>query len=231
MRSGGRAPLVSTRHTLGQRIRGARQVKQDLAHPVRWAKDKLLAPLPEDEELDRPGLQRPGPGKPDPGMTDRLQQQAGETQRRTGQGQQLGGRSDEQPREAHPRGQSERADAAERLGRNGEQTAQVQEGTAAVESPVTVPRDRVSSATSGGAGSSRRNRVEAEKPPRLERVARMAAYASDPEADEAAWLANARRPPTQAQQSGQSLPSTHQHQPPPRAATESAGVPPNAHVI
>ena len=225
VRSGGRAP-APTRKTLGQRIRGARQVKQDLAHPVRWAKDKLLSPLPEDEELDRPRLQRPGPGKPDPGLTDRGQQEAGGTQQRTGQGQQPEGRSDEQRGEAQPSGQSERGDAVERHGRGGEQTAQATKGTAAAEPRVTVAPDQASSDVPGGAGSSHRNRVEAEKPPRLERVARVAAYASDPEADEAAWLANARRSPAPAQPPGQSQPSAHQRQPSPRAATESAGSPP-----
>ncbi len=218
VRSGGRAP-APTRKTLGQRIRGARQVKQDLAHPVRWAKDKLLSPLPEDEELDRPGLQRPGPGKPDPGLTDWGQQEAGGTQRRTGQMSE--GRSGEQRGEAQPPEQFERGDAVERLGHDGEQTARATEVTAAAESRVAVPRDQASSEVAVGAGSSRRNRAEAGKPPRLERVARVAAYASDPEADEAAWLANARRPP--AQSPGQSQPSTHQCEPPPRAATEFAG--------
>lgn len=226
VRSGGRAPLVSTRKTLGQRIRGARQAKQDLAHPVRWAKDKLLSPLPEDEELDLPRLQRPGPGKPDPGLTDWGQQEVGGTQRRTGRGQQSEGRSDGQREEAQPSGQSERRDAVEQHGRGEEQTAQAAKGTAAAEPRVTPPQDRASSDVPGGAGSSHRNRVEAEKPPRLERVARLAAYASDPEADEAAWLTNARRPPMPAQPPGQSQPPVHQHQPSPRIATESAGAPP-----
>jgi hypothetical protein len=221
VRSGGRAPLVSTRQTFGQRIRGARQTKQDLAHPVRWTKDKLLSPLPEDEELDTPGLQRPGPGKPDPGLADRGQQQAGGTLRWTGQGQQSGGGIDEQPGYARPPGQSERRDAAQRLGRGGEQAAQ---GTAAAEPRVAVARDQSDSDIPGGAGSSRRNRAEAEKPPRLERVARVAAYASDPEADEAAWLANARRSRASAQPPGQLQPSTHQPEPP-RASHEFAGAP------
>jgi hypothetical protein len=226
VRSGGRTPVGSTRQTLGQRIRGARQVKQDLAHPVRWAKDKLLSPLPEDEELDRPGLRRPGPGKPEPGLADRGQQEAGGTQRQTGEGQQSKGHSDEQPREAQVPGQSEGGDVAERLGRDGEQTARTTEGTAAAEPRVAVPREQAGSEVAVGAGSSRQNRAEAEKPPRLERVARVAAYASDPEADEAAWLANARRQPVPAQPPGQQQPPTHRLRSSTRAATESTGSPP-----
>jgi hypothetical protein len=239
VRSGGRAPLVSTRHTFGQRIRGARQAKQDLAHPVRWAKDRLLSPLPEDEELDRPVLQLPGPGKPNQGLTDWGTQQAGGTPRRTGTGQQSGGPSDERPGQAQALEQSERGDAAGRLGRDGERTAQVAEGAAAAaESPVAVPRDQAGSDASGYAGSSHRNQAETKKPPRLERVARVAAYASDPEADEAASLANARRPSARVQPpeqsssvvqsspADQSSPAPHRDHPPPRAATESAGAPP-----
>ncbi len=224
VRSGGQAPAPA-RKTLGQRIRGARQVKQDLAHPVRWAKDKLLSPLPEDEELDRPKLQFPGPGKPDSGLTDRGQQEAGGTQWQTGQRQQSEGHSDEQPRASQAPEQSERGDAVERYGRRDEQTAQATKGTAASEPRVTVARDQAGSDAPGGASSSHRNRVEAEKPPRLERVARLAAYASDPEADEAAWLANARRPPMPAQPPGQSQPPAHRHRPSPRVATEPAGAP------
>ncbi len=223
VRSGGRAP-VSTHKTLGQRIRGARQIKQDLAHPMRWAKDKLLSPLPEDEELERPGLQRPGPGKREPELTDPGQQQAGGKQRPRGQSLKPVSRTDEQP-ETQPPGQSERGDAIERLGRDGGQTAQAGEAATAAESRVAVPLDQAGSEAPGDVDSPHRNRADADKPPRLERVARLAAYASDPEADEAAWLANARRPPAPARSPGQSQASTHQRQPPPRAATESAGTP------
>jgi hypothetical protein len=220
VRSGGRAPAPA-RKTLGQRIRGARQVKQDLAHPVRWVKDKLLSPLPEGEELDRSRPQRPGPGKPAPALTDWGQQEAGGT----GQRQQSEGRGNEQHEKAQPSGQPEHRVAVERYGRGEEQMAQATKGTAAAEPRVTVARDQASPEAPGGADSSHRDRVDAEKPPRLERVARMAAYASDPEADEAAWLANARRRPMPTQPSGQSQPPAHQHQLSPRAATESAGAP------
>ncbi len=224
VRSGGQAP-ASTRKTLGQRIRGARQAKQDLAHPVRWAKDKLLSPSPEDEELDRPGLKRPGPGKREPELTDRGQQQAGGKQRPTGQSLKLASPTDEQP-QTQPLRQSKRGDAIERLDRDGGQTAQAGEGATAAESGVPVPLDQAGSEAPGDADSSRRNRAGANKPPRLERVARVAAYASDPEADEAAWLASARRPPAPERSPGQSQPSTDQRQPPARAATESTGAPP-----
>ena len=223
VRSGGRAP-VPTHKTLGQRIRGARQATQDLAHPMRWAKDKLLSPLPEDEELDKPELQRPRPDKRDPEITEPGQQQAGGKQRPTGQSLKPASRTDEQP-ERQPPGQPERGDAIERLGRDSGQTARAGEGATAAESRVAVPVDQAGSEAHGDADSSRRNRADADKPPRLEHVARVAAYASDPEADEAAWLANARRPPAPARSPGQSQPSTHQRQPP-RTATESAEAPP-----
>ncbi len=225
VRSGGRAP-TPTHKTLGQRIRAVRQIKQDLARPVRWAKDKLLSPLPEDEELDWPRLQRPGPGKPDSGLTDRGQQEAGGIQRRRWQGQQSEGHRDEQREQAQPSGQSEPRDAVERHGRRDEQTAQATKGTAAAGPPVTVAPDQASSDAPGGAGASHRNRVEAEKPPRIERIARVAAYASDPEADEMAWLASARRSPAPAQPPGQSQPPAHQHRRSPGVGTESAGAPP-----
>jgi hypothetical protein len=221
VRSGGRAP-VPTHKTLGQRVRGARQVKRDLAHPVRWAKDKLLSPLPEDEELDKPELQRPRPDKRDAEITDPGQQQAGGEQRPTGQSLKAASRTDERP-ETQP-GQSEREDVIERCGRDSGQTVQAGEGATATESRVAVPLDQTGSEAPVDADSSRRNRVDADKLPRLEHVARVAAYASDPEADEAAWLANAHRPP--AHSPGQSQPSPHQRQPSARAATESAGSPP-----
>ena len=235
VRSGGRAPLVSTRHTLGQRIRGARQAKQDLAHPVRWAKDKLFSPLPEDEELDRLQLKSRGPAQPSPGPTVPAQSPhegpghppVRGADQHTGAGQRQEGRGDEQ---VQPVGRSEYAGSVEQLGRDGAQTVKTGEGTPAFEPQVGVPRDQAGSDASAGAGSSHRNR--AEKPPRLERVARVAAYASDPEADEAAWLANARRPPGRAQSPAQASsadqpsPAARQDQSPPRAATESAGAPP-----
>jgi hypothetical protein len=225
VRSGGRAP-VPTRKTLGQRIRGARQVKQDLAHPVRWAKDKLLSPLPEDEELDKPEFQRRGPGQRAPGQTDLGQQQTEGTDRLMGTERRPEGRTHEQPGQEQSAERSEYGGPVERVGRDGGQTAQAGEGTAAGELQVAVPRDQASSAAPGGAVSSRRGRDRSEKPTRLERVARLAAYASDPEYDEAAWLANARRPPAPAQPPVQSQLPAQQHQRPPRAATESAGVPP-----
>ena len=225
VRSGGRAPLVPIHQTLGQRVRGARQAKRDLAHPVRWAKDKLLSPLPEDEGLDRPGLQRPGPGKPEPGLTDPGQQQAGGRQRRTGQGQQPGGRDGEWSGDAQRSEQSQRGDAEERPALDGEQTEQVATGTAAAEPRVVVSRDQTGSDAPSGAGGTGRNHTNAEKPPRLERLARVAAYASDPEADEAAWLANARRSPGSAQPPGQAQPPARRHHSSTRAATEPAAPP------
>ncbi len=219
VRSGGRAPAPA-RKTLGQRIRGARQVKQDLAHPVRWAKDKLLSPLPEDEELDKPELHLPGPGKRDPGITDPGQQQAGGKQRPTGQGLKPAGRADEQP-ETRPPGRSEREDAIGRPGRGGEQM-QAGEATAIGKARVAVPRDQAGSDVPGS--GSPRKQADGEKPPRLERVARAAAYASDPEADEAAWLASARHPPAPTQAPAASRSSTRQESNS-GTVTESAGAP------
>ncbi|HEY5287051.1 MAG TPA: hypothetical protein VIJ50_08100 [Solirubrobacteraceae bacterium] len=225
VRSGGRAPLVSTRRTIGQRVRGARQVKQDLAHPVRWAKDKLLSPLPEDEKLERAELKLPGPGKPEPALTDQGQQQADGPLRRTGGGRQSAGGGDQQTGGAQPPGRSERGEAPGQLGRDGAQTVQAVEGIGPSESQVAAPRDQVGSAAPAGEGGSHRNRAEAEKPPRIERLARAAAYASDPEAEEAAWLANTRHQPAQAQSPSQSQAPTRERGSPSQAATESTGVP------
>jgi hypothetical protein len=228
VRSGGRAPLVSTRHTFGQRIRGARQAKQDLAHPVRWAKDKLLSPLPEDEELDKPELKRREPGRRAPGPTVPGQPQAGGTDQSTGPARRQEGGTDEQPGQEEPAERSEYAGTVKRLGRDGRQTAQAGEGAVAAEPRIAGRRDQASSAAPGGAGSSRRDGGDKEKPTRLERVARLAAYASDPEYDEAAWLANARRrPASQPPLDQPRSPAQQGQQSSPRAATESAGTSPS----
>jgi hypothetical protein len=222
VRSGGRAPAVPIRQTLGQRLRGARQAKQDLTHPVRWAKNKLLSPLPEDEELDKPELQRRGPGQRTAGQTDAERHPAGGTDRLAGPGQRSDGRPGVQPGQAQPAGQSERGDAVERTGGGG-QEVQKGEGAVAAESQVVVSRDQPSSVAPDGVASSHRGRDDAEKPTRLQRAARLAAYASDPEYDEAAWLASARRAPAPPQPQVESQPATHdRRQSPPRVATESA---------
>jgi hypothetical protein len=237
VRSGGRAPVGLTHQMGGRKTGGARQAKQDIAHPVRWAKNKLLRPLPEDEELAKPEPKSRGPSLREPGPTlgsavpaqppvgRAGQPWVGGADQPTGTGQRQGGHTDELPGQAQPIGRAEYASTVERLGRD-DQTGQTGKGTEASKSQVAVARDQAGSETPGSVSSSRQNRAQAEKPPRLERVARLAAYASDPEYDEAAWLANARRPPAPAQSPVPSQPPALQHQPPPRAAAESAGPPP-----
>jgi hypothetical protein len=225
VRSGGQAPAVPARKTLGQRIRGVRQIKQDLTHPVRWVKDKLLSPLPEDEELDWPELPRRGPGQRAPGQTDLGQPQAGGMDQSRVSAHRQESRVDERSGGEQPAERSEYAGSVERFGRGGGQTAQTGEGRAAAEPQVAAPQDQ-GSATPGGAVSSRRDRDRSDKPTKLERAARLAAYASDPEYDEAAWLANARRPPVQSQQPAQRQHPAQRQQPPPRAAPGSAATSP-----
>jgi hypothetical protein len=217
VRNGGRASAVPVRQTLGHRIRGARQATQDIAYPVRWAKNKLLAPLPKDEKLDKPEPQRPKPGRRAPGQTDLEEQQAGGANQPTTPPQQQLGRTEEQPGQEQPADRSQQTGADERSGRDGDQTAYAAETPAAVETQLATPReprDRAGPAASGGAGSSPDNRDRSEKSTKLERAARPAAYAGDPEYDEAAWPSDARRapqpspaPPSQYQPERQPSPS------------------------
>ncbi len=156
VRSGGRAPAAPTRQTLGGKLQGARQAKQDIAHPVRWAKGKLLPPLPHDEQLKRPQRGHRGPverarGRTAPGRTDRGQQPA-------------------------------------------------------------VAEDRASAVAPDRAASGHGERNRPEKPPKIERAARLAAYASVPELDEVALLASARRPQARREPQSQREPQSRREQ-------------------
>ncbi|HEX4114506.1 MAG TPA: hypothetical protein VHY18_01370 [Solirubrobacteraceae bacterium] len=231
VRNGGRAPAAApTRQTLGHRFQGARQAKQDIAHPVRWAKGKLLPPLPHDEQLKKPELRRRGPGQRAPGQPDAGQQQAGGqqpvggSQQRTGPGQRRQG-GDEQSGQEQPAGQSERGGAVERIGREVGQPTRPGDGITTADPQVVVAADQVGSAAPGGPTSSRKGGDSSEKSPRIERAARLAAYASAPELDEVALPASARHRPAQPQPQAQPQSPAQQQQrrhPPRRAATESA---------
>ncbi len=232
VRNGGRAPAPTPR-TLGHRFHGVRQAKQDIAHPVRWAKGKLLPPLPHDERL-----KKPEPGGGGSGQQTRRRVDAGQPtgegwQQGTDPGQRRGSRDDGRSGQAQPPDQPEHGSALEWIGSNDLQTAATGERTAAVEPPAAAAGDQSSSAASGDAASSHRDRHRSEKPSRIERAARLAAYAADPELDGVALLASRRRQPvggqSQARPQSQS-PAQKQRrpQPPPRAATESAGAPPSS---
>ncbi|MFZ2113820.1 MAG: hypothetical protein WAU77_08830 [Solirubrobacteraceae bacterium] len=226
VRNGGRAPTAApTRQTLGHRFHGARQAKQDIAHPVRWAKGKLLPPLPHDEQLKKPGPGRGGPSEQAPGRSDGGQPQSEGPRQRTDPEWRRGHRTDERSGGEQPAGQSERGDAVERPGLDGGQPAHRGKGTATAEPQVAVAGDQARSAAPGGSASSRKGRDRSEKPPRIERAARLAAYASAPELDEVALLASARRQPARGQSQAQ---EQQRLQPPPRAAAESAGAPPSS---
>jgi TrbL/VirB6 plasmid conjugal transfer protein len=244
VRSGGRAPLE-----LGGKAGGMRQAKQDIAHPVRWAKNKLLSPLPADEQLVKqqptsrvPGQQAspkqapaPTPGPTGPaqpsteaagqsGLTGESQSRSGGANQPTGAPQRQQGGTDELSEQGHIE-RPPYAGAAGQLGRDGGQTRQAGTGAGAVEPRAGAPGDPAGSEAPGGATASRRNQAKAEKPPRGERLARVAAYMSDPEADEAALLASMpSRRPAPSQQQAQPQPATGR-QPPPRAAAATAGLP------
>ena len=238
VRSGGRAPAVLVRQAGGHRPGGARQTKQDIAHPVRWAKSKLLKPLPEDEELAMPRI---GSRKPNQGVPGRLPQQQGGAGGKPqseaagksrvegageppGPGQREEGRPEDPPGQSRAIERSEYAGAVKPLGRDGGQVGQAGEATTAFEPHVVFPRKRAGSDAPNGASGSSQTRSEAEKRPRIERPARVAAYASDPEACGAAWLASARRPPAPTQAPAASRFSTRQESNS-GTATESAGAP------
>jgi hypothetical protein len=233
VRSGGRAPAVPSRHTLGQGIQGARQAKQDISHPVRWAKRKLLSPLPEDEGLDKPERGRRGPGQRPPAQTVAAQQRIAGKQQRGGAERRQEGNTHELP----GRQRSEYAGTVERIDSDGEHAGQTGEETTAAEPWPAVPRDQVGSTAPVHAGNSRRDRARAKKPTRPERAARLVAHASDPEYDEAAWLAGARHSRVRAQQPVQQQQPVRQQSPaqqrpqqqsPPRAAAESAATAPSS---
>ena len=240
VRSGGRAPVALARQAGGGRPEGARQAKQDIAHPVRWAKSKLLKPLPEDEELAMPQIGSRKPSQRAPGPLPQPQPQGGARGKpqgeaagksrvggageRTGPGQREEGRTDDPPGQSQAIERSEYAGAVEPFGRDGGQIGQTGKATADFEPQVAVPRKRTGSDAPSGASGSSHTRSGAEKPPRIERLARVAAYASDPEADEAAWLASARRPPAPTQAPAASRSSTRQGSNS-GTATEFAGAP------
>ena len=244
VRGGGHAPAAPVRQTLGHRIRGARQATQDIVRPMRWAKDKLLAPLPKDEKLKKPQPQHSGPGRRGPEQTDTGAQQPGGKNQPTTPPRRQPDRT-EQPGQEQPADQSQKTSAVEPSSRDGDQTAHAAEAPTAVETQLATPReprDRVSSEASGGADSSRQNRDRSEKPTKLERAARLATDDSDPEYDEATRPSGARRapqpPPAPPSQQHQ---SERQTSPPQasselsgssvsrraRTATESAGAPPS----
>ena len=234
VRNGGRAPAAApTPQTLGHRFHGARQAKQDIAHPVRWAKGKLLPPLPHDEQLKKREPGRGGSGGRTQGQVDAGQPMGEGRQQRTDPGQRRGGRSDGRSEQTQPPHQPEYGSALERIGSNGLQTAGTGERTAAAEPPAAAAGDQSSSAAPGNAANSHRDRHRSEKPPRIERAARLAAYAGDPELGEVELLASTPRQPIRGQprarpqsQARPQPPAQEQHlQPPPRAATESAGAP------
>jgi hypothetical protein len=220
LRNGGRASGAPTRQTLGGRIQGARQAKRDVAHPVRWAKGKLLPPLPAEENLQKRGRERRS-GKQRQELVDGGQGQVG--QRRT-PGRE--GALDEQFGKDLDTGRSKRADVAERTGgvakagpqaenaaprrdegRSGlVQTAATElrgmNGSAGATGSIAqtgsqartgpIAQTGSASARPGRLGASRRDR-DASKSTKLERATRLAAYASAPELDEAALLASMRR--------------------------------------
>jgi hypothetical protein len=58
VRNGGRGRVSPPSRTIGQRIEGGRRRKETIAHPVRFAKHKLLSPAPADERLPKRGHTR-----------------------------------------------------------------------------------------------------------------------------------------------------------------------------
>jgi hypothetical protein len=246
VRSGGRAPLELMRQP-GGKPGGVRQAKQDIAHPVRWAKNKLLSPLPADEQLVKQqptsrvsGQQAPsqpapaqppnptGPAQPSvegvgqSGLAGESQSRGGGANQPTGAPQRQQSGADELPEQGQPLEHPSYVGAAGQLGRDGGQTAQAGTGAGAF---AGTAGDPASSEAPGGAAAPRRNQAKTEKPPRGERLARVAAYASDPEADEAALLASMpSRRPAPSQQQAKPQPSTGR-QSPPRVAADAAGAP------
>ncbi|HXC23722.1 MAG TPA: hypothetical protein VNU28_03980, partial [Solirubrobacteraceae bacterium] len=222
---GGRAPAAApTRQTLGRRIEGTRQAKRDIAHPVRWTKNKLLPPLPADEELRKRDRRGQGPGGQIGGRPEG-RRKAGEGPQHEGRAGQDGGHAQ---REQWTK-RSELADAPERTGRAGEQSEQTG-GPAARTQRVEAhsagaqsPGADASSAAPRRGGGSHRAHDPASKPSRLERAARLAAYASEPEFAEAAWLASARQSQSQLQ-----LPAPRQLPPQRRSQSPGAQAPGNA---
>jgi hypothetical protein len=113
VRNGGRGhPVASTRHPISRGIEGARETKRAIAHPVRWARDKLLPPLPVDEELGKRRHRHQGPGKRPVGPTGGEQEVGVEEKRiaRAGQGERP---IDEHPRQDRVTSQHWYTDAAE----------------------------------------------------------------------------------------------------------------------
>jgi hypothetical protein len=239
VRSGGRAPVAPIhRQSLAHRFQGARQAKRDIAHPVRWAKDKLLSPLPANEDLRKRDRGRPEPGKSGGEQAggwqssrgqkagrqtggeqqDREQQagkQKGEGQKaggqRAGNGSQRedrlgqdGGRVGERPSSDQWTKRADPADAAQRAGKSAEQARHF--GEHDVRAPDVQAQSAETGSQAADAGpvarhgrGSGRNQDSGAKPTKGERAARLAAYASAPELDEAALLASARQMQTPAQ--------------------------------
>ncbi len=196
VRSGGRAPVVLVRQTGGRKTGGARQAKQDIAHPVRWAKNKLLKPLPEDEELAMPQTRSRKPSQRVSGPLPQPQNEQGKLQgeaagkslvagagKQTGPGQREEGRTDDPSGQSQAVERSEYADAVESSGHDGGQIGQAGEATADFEPQVAVPRKTAGSDEPSGASGSSQSRSETLRS-RLgsSALARVAAYASDPEA-------------------------------------------------
>jgi hypothetical protein len=226
VRSGGRSPVSApTRQTIGKRIQGARQAKQDVTHPVRWAKSKLLPPLPVGEELKKRDSGRKAPREQTSG-------QAGGNRPSEGQGPSSQGPGGQGPSSQGPGGEGSGS-----RGPGGEGPSSQGAGGQGPSSQGAGGQGPSSQGPEVASGSAARKRTDASdrgdnagKPTRPERAARDAAYASDPELAEMAWLASARQPQAsprlqssaQSQPSAQPQPSARPQVPArPRSSTQS----------
>ncbi len=110
VRNRGRGSTAPMRYGTGQRTGGARQAKEAISHPVRWAKGKLLSPVPADEQLDKRGYGRRAPTSK--GLGGRV----GQAETLSGQAQDGRRSVDAQTGQHQPTGHLQRTSEAESTG-------------------------------------------------------------------------------------------------------------------
>jgi hypothetical protein len=227
VRNAGRGPTVPAHPDIGRRIEGARDAKRAIAHPVRWAKSKLLPPLPIDEELRKRGQRRKVPTKQTAERGEERGQEAAEGAQRPGRFEQLGDPLAEQPQREATIGRSELAGKPASTVGAGQQAGELPSRSQSLDAQpgAQSPGADIPPVWQSRGGDSHRADDSPAKPTRLERATRLAVNAGGPELAEAARLAGARQPQPsdQPQPPEQPQPTRQNSQPSQRPLNESAG--------